>query len=43
MQKGSSTTEISGSYSITNIHLDKGPNIFQHQHIFGQAYKARQV
>lgn len=43
MQEGSNTTEISGSYSIINIRLDKGLNIFGHQHIFVQVYKVRQV
>lgn len=39
MQKGSNMTVISVSYSIVNVCLAKGPNIFGHQHIFGQVYK----
>lgn len=43
MQKGIDMTEMSGSYSIIYIHLDMGPNIFGHQHIFGKVFKDLQV
>lgn len=32
MQKGIDMTEMSESYSIICIHLEKGPNAFGHQH-----------
>jgi len=43
VQTGRNTTEISGSYSIINIHSDKVLSIFGHQHTFGQVSKVRQV
>lgn len=39
MQEGSSAAEIFGSYSIINISLDRGLDIFGLQHVFGKSPK----